>query len=105
MDLQQTPPTLTTKLYPGRFPNMSPLMAAIVGHMVGERYTEPEIVEIYITSDGWAGVSHDDLTSDLIGDATSLERNLANLADAAGLDDNERAEFTRLQEQMIHDYR
>jgi len=55
---------LTHKLNPKRFPGMSPLMAAIVGFVLGESFTDPEIAEIsvsesegfvYIRKDGAAG--------------------------------------------------
>ena len=36
---------LLTKLRPSRFPGMSPFMAAIVGYVLGESYTEPGIAE------------------------------------------------------------
>ena len=36
-------PSLSAKLHPSRFPGMSPLMAAIVGFVLGESFTHPEI--------------------------------------------------------------
>lgn len=41
--------TLTEKLHPARFSEMSPLMAAIVGFVRGESFTEPTIAEIAIS--------------------------------------------------------
>ncbi|HEX5230422.1 MAG TPA: hypothetical protein VFW44_22075 [Bryobacteraceae bacterium] len=34
------------KLRPSRFPGMSPFMAAVVGYVLGESFTDPEIAEI-----------------------------------------------------------
>jgi len=39
---------LKSKLKPTRFPGMSPLMAAIVGYVLGESFTTPEISEITV---------------------------------------------------------
>ena len=39
------------KLNPGRFPNMSGKMAAIVGYLLDESYTKPAIVEMCVTSE------------------------------------------------------
>lgn len=36
-------PTLTEKLHPSRFSEMSPFMAAIVAYVLGEAWTEPAI--------------------------------------------------------------
>jgi len=38
--------TLKTKLNPTRFPGMSPMMAAIVGYVLSESFTDPAIAEI-----------------------------------------------------------
>jgi hypothetical protein len=40
--------TLKAKLMPTRFSEMSPLMAAIVGYVLGESFTTPEIAEITV---------------------------------------------------------
>ncbi len=40
--------TLKSKLKPTRFNGMSPLMAAIVGYVLGEAYTTPEIAEVTV---------------------------------------------------------
>ncbi len=45
--------SLQDKLDPRRFPNMSPRFAAIVGCLLQIRVTEPQIVELAVTSDGW----------------------------------------------------
>jgi hypothetical protein len=40
---------LVRKLNPARFPGMSPFMAAIVGFVLGEPFTDPEIAEITVS--------------------------------------------------------
>ncbi|MGO9622153.1 MAG: hypothetical protein ACLPT6_12200 [Desulfobaccales bacterium] len=45
--------SLQAKLDPRHFPNMSPKFAAIVGCLLHIRVTEPQIVELAVTSDGW----------------------------------------------------
>lgn len=44
--------TLPPKLYPERFTDMSGKMAAIVGYVLGESWTEPAIAALSVTSDG-----------------------------------------------------
>ncbi len=55
---------LIDKLHPARFSEMSPLMAAIVGYVLGESFTTPNIAEltvseqenlVYIRPDGAVG--------------------------------------------------
>ena len=43
---------LAAKLRPDRFTAMSGKMAAIVGYIVGERFSDPAISELVVTSDG-----------------------------------------------------
>lgn len=40
---------LKKKLNPSRFSGMSPMMAAVVGYILGESYTDPEIAEITVS--------------------------------------------------------
>ena len=44
---------LARKLHPDRFPCMSSVMAAIVGFVIGERFTEPAVAKIVVTRDGF----------------------------------------------------
>jgi hypothetical protein len=44
---------LQTKLHPRRFPNMSPEFAAVVGCLLDIHITEPRLVDLLCTSDGW----------------------------------------------------
>ena len=42
-------PALVNKLNPSRFPGMSPFMAAVVGFVLGESFTNPEIAELTVS--------------------------------------------------------
>lgn len=89
---------LRSKLRPSRFPGMSPFMAAIVGFVLDESFTEPEIAEltvseteglVYIRRAGAAGF-------DGIQSLDDLRENWNRLLDAAGLMAEERQEAVRL---------
>ncbi len=45
---------LVAKLRPDRFTAMSEKMAAIVGYILDERFSEPAISELVVASDGFA---------------------------------------------------
>jgi hypothetical protein len=45
--------SLRAKLDPRRFPNMSPKFAAVVGCLLQMQVTEPRLVEVAVTSDGF----------------------------------------------------
>lgn len=45
------PEGLLAKVHPARFANMSPRMAALVGYLIGEEFTNPVIVSLTVTSD------------------------------------------------------
>lgn len=45
--------TLIEKLRPDRFSAMSGKMAAIVGYILDERFSDPAISELVVTSDGF----------------------------------------------------
>ena len=70
--------TLATKLHPDRFSAMSGKMAAIVGYILGESWTEPEIAALSVTSDGFVLTD-----AEFFGEAADLDRNLLNLLVAA----------------------
>jgi hypothetical protein len=92
--------TLTEKLHPDRFSEMSGKMAAIVGYILGESWTEPEIVALSVTSDGFVLTD-----AEFFGEAADLDRNLLNLLVAAELTPEERAEFERLYRKRVDDWR
>lgn len=94
---------LKKKLNPSRFPGMSPLMAAIVGFVLGESFTNPEIAEIavseaenlvYIRKVG--GTGFDGLQS-----IEDLRNNWNRLMDVAGLTPEERAEAVALFQKKV----
>ena len=89
---------LTRKLRPSRFPGMSPFMAAVVGYVLGESYTDPEIAEIavseqenlvYIRQSGAVGF-------DGMQSLEDLRSNWNRLMDVAGLTPEERQAAVRL---------
>ena len=89
---------LNRKLNPSRFPGMSPFMAAVVGYVLGQSFTDPEIAEItvseqenlvYIRQHGAAGFG-------AIESLVDLRTNWNRLLDAAELTDEERREAVRL---------
>jgi len=92
--------SLVKKLNPNRFSNMSGKMAAIVGHILGERFTEPEIAWMSISSDGFVTTE-----SVFIGRAEDLENNLTNLYVASGLTTPEIKAFNQLYRSKVDDWR
>lgn len=82
--------TLEDKLHPSRFTAMSPKMAAIVAFILGESWTEPDILSLSITSDGC-------VVSDrcFIGSMEDFSRNISALIQAAELTKDEETEFRR----------
>ena len=89
---------LTRKLHPDRFDGMSPFMAAVVGYVLGQSFTEPEIAEItvsesenlvYIRQAGAVGFDGIESLADLRG-------NWNRLMDAASLTPEERLEAVEL---------
>ena len=82
---------------------MSGKMAAIVGYILGEDWTEPTIAELVITSDGYVlarNFGHIGFDA-FIGLATDLERNWDNLLSAAGLTGKERQEASHRYQQAV----
>lgn len=98
---------LAQKLHPHRFTEMSGKMAAIVGYVLDQEWTQPEIAEMVVTSDGFvlARRSGDIGCNDWIGSAEDLERNASNLLEAADLTENERAEWQSLFRARVTDWR
>ena len=96
-------PTLVEALHPRRFPGMSGRMAAVVGYILGRRWTRPRIAELVITSDGWVlarNAGHLGFDT-IIGAAADLELNWNNLLRAAGLTGEERREAGELYRQAV----
>ena len=97
---------LVEKLRPDRFTAMSGKMAAIVGYILDERFSDPPISELVVTSDGFVMAQSEGEVgaNDLIGDEADLNRNLLTLIEAAGLTEDEVREFGRLQRERIRRY-
>jgi hypothetical protein len=89
---------LREKLNPARFTAMSPRMAACVGFLIEENFTEPAIVSLVVTSDGFVLAMHEgDIGYNaFIGSESDLKRNWENLLEAADLTGEERDEAFRL---------
>ena len=92
--------TLTDKLHPDRFSEMSGKMAAIVGYILGESWTEPEIAALSVTTDGFVMTD-----AEFFGEAADLDRNLLNLLVAAEVTPEERVNFERLYRERVDDWR
>jgi hypothetical protein len=89
---------LVTKLKPSRFPGMSPFMAAVVGFVLGESFTKPQIAElavsaaenlVYIRKVG-------DVGFDGMQSLEDLRDNWNRLLDVAGLTPDERRRAVEL---------
>jgi hypothetical protein len=98
---------LVAKLRPDRFSAMSGKMAAIVGYILDECFTDPAISEMVVTSDGFVLAQSEGEVgaNDMIGSEADLNRNLLDLIVAAGLTEEEIHEFGRLQRRRIQRYR
>jgi Flp pilus assembly CpaF family ATPase len=99
--------TWKEKLHPRRFVGMSGKMAAIVGYLCEERYTDPAINELVVTSDGFVLVEHvgEVGTNNMIGDESDLLRNWSNLLDGAGLTLDERTEVEAAYQSHVQSFR
>lgn len=95
--------SLVNKLRPSRFPAMSPFMAAIVGYVLDQSFTDPDIAEIavsesenlvYIRRGGAVGF-------DGVQSLDDLRENWNRLMDAAGLTPDERARAVELFRKKI----
>jgi hypothetical protein len=97
---------LIDKLRPDHFTAMSGKMAAIVGYILDEHFTDPAISELVVTSDGFvlAQTEGEVGANDLIGSEADLNRNLLELIGTAGLTEDETREFGRLQRERISRY-
>ena len=97
---------LIDKLRPDRFTAMSGKMAAIVGYILDERFSEPAISELIVTSDGFVLAQREGEVgaNEMIGEEADLNRNLLTLIEAAGLTEDEVREFGRLQRERIRRY-
>jgi hypothetical protein len=60
-------------------------MIAIVGRIIGQRWTEPELASLAITSDGFVVEGF----RGILGEASSFDANLQKVVTVAELDDDE----------------
>jgi hypothetical protein len=76
---------LVEKLRPNRFTAMSGKMPAIVGYILDERFSDPAISELVVTSDGFVLAQSEGEVgaNDMIGEEADLNRNLLTLIEAA----------------------
>jgi hypothetical protein len=90
--------TLKAKLNPQRFPAMSDKMAALVGFVLGEEFTEPPVAELVVTSDNCvlARNKGDIGANAFIGGYDDVKSNFIRLLEVADLTPEETAEFDRL---------
>jgi len=97
---------LADKLRPDRFTAMSGRMAAIVGYILDERFSDPALTDLVVTSDGFVLAQTEGQVgaNDLIGEEADLNRNLLELIEAAGLSEDQVREFGRLQRERIRRY-
>jgi hypothetical protein len=73
--------SVADKVHPRRFPRMSGKMAAILGHLLNQTWTDPAMVELVITSDGFLMGRHEgEVTCNrFLGEESSLRDNLKKL--------------------------
>lgn len=87
-------------LHPSRFTDMSGMMAAILGYILGVKWTEPAITGLSITSDGFlVSMSH------FLGAASDLETNIRNLFEVVDLSPEHREVFNELFRDKVSDFR
>jgi hypothetical protein len=97
---------LVAKLSPDRFSAMSGKMAAIVGYILDEPFSDPAIAEMVVTADGFvlAATEGDVGANDMLGSEADLNRNLLALIEAAGLTEAEIRHFGEMQRERIVRY-
>lgn len=97
-----TTPTLAQKLNPRRFPGMSGKMAAIVGYILGEKFTTPSFSDMIISGGAVLAMKTGDIGyNEFIGASADLFDNLNRLMDAAGLTVGDRFELSRLVDSKV----
>lgn len=92
---------LIMKLDPRRFSGMSPQMAAIIGYLLGKKWTVPTLVSLYITSDGFVMGRNSDGREIFIGSNKDLANNISSLIAAAGLTPEENEAFGILYNEKV----
>jgi hypothetical protein len=87
-ETQQLLDRVAEKLQPNRFPRMSAKFAAVLGAMLGQTWSEPALVELVVTSDGFLLGRHEGepTCKEFLGPESWLKENLAKLLDTPGVD-------------------
>ena len=87
--------------------SMSGIMAAILGYILGETWSEPEIRELHVTADGFllARRSGDIGCNDFIGGLGDWDANLRRLFEVAEVTTEEQQEFAELWQHKVIDWR
>lgn len=78
------------KLHPNRI-QLSAKFRALLGYLLDERWTNPYIVTLDITSDGFMNVWTSDGQNGIEGGVGDLDRNIRGVAEVAGLTAEETA--------------
>jgi hypothetical protein len=83
--------TLVEKLRPARFPGMPPVLAALVGFVIGAQFCGPGIEEIVVTPDGsvLARTSGERAANRLLGSYPEVLRRWVRGVAAVGLSQRE----------------
>lgn len=78
---------LVRKLNPSRFPGLSPLLAALIGFVLGAEFLPPRIVAVEITASGTvlAQVDGDAVERHVLGRYSDVLRSWLRLISRAGL--------------------
>jgi len=103
----ETAMELCKKLNPNRFTAMSGKMAAILGFVLRQEWTQPTIAELHITIDGYllARRAGDVGCNDWIGGLSEFDSNIARLFDVAGLTQQEVSSFWASWKLNVKDWR
>lgn len=95
-------------LHPRRFRGMQAQTAAVVAYLLDlHGVTNPELVGLWITSDGFVlGSRSGDLGANaFLGDAAGLDENWKRLLETAGLSAKQKSEANALFKRKVHDSR
>jgi len=98
--------TLRRKLYPGRFSAMSSKMSALLGYILDQHWTDPQIIGLSVTADGHLlGMREGDIGyNEYIGTAAEFRSNLSRLAVAADLTGEEIRELHHLYGKKVESW-
>jgi len=90
---------LREKFSPDRF-RCSPKFHAVLGFILGERWTSPSLASLSITSDGFLVSGHN-----FLGTVSDLERNLTEVLDFVKCTPQQKVEFWKHYKNRISDFR